>query len=159
VRQRQRSVVGIVKDTVVRNLHVKVGAKSLPCEDPRQLNKCCRLERTMLPAGGDQSRLALQRHPTSWPWWQCWITRRVSTYVSNCRSHMLSNTNCSLIGSAQGSTRTASMSHIPGANWPSGGSSNPSFRVHLVCNRLFAVCLLFCPFFYLHKRLFLPLDI
>ena len=25
-------------------------------------------------------------------------------------------------------------------------------------NRLFAVCLLFCPLFYLYKRLFLPLD-
>jgi hypothetical protein len=53
----------------------------------------------------------------------------------------------------------ANMLHIPSANWPSGGSSNPSFRVHLVCDRLFAIFLLFCPFFYLYKRSFLPLDI
>jgi hypothetical protein len=51
------------------------------------------------------------------------------------------------------------LSHIPGANWPSGGSSDPSFRVRLVCNRLFAVCLLICPFSYLYNTRFLPLDI
>jgi hypothetical protein len=38
-------------------------------------------------------------------------------------------------------------------------AANPSFRIHLVCDRLFAVCLLIYPFSYLYKRSFLPLDI
>ena len=41
--------------------------------------------------------------------------------------------------------------HIPGANWPVGGSSNPSFRVYLVRGRLVAVCFLFSPLFYLYN--------